>query len=85
MEAQFQAPVLSFALNTTATSTLARRGELTFTTPSLPSPDSPQLPPRVISTPAVVAYTSRGALPHLTRDNVARLPTEMAHVALEHL
>lgn len=44
-----------------------------------------QAAPRVIETPASIAYSRKGALPHLTRDNVARLPNEMVHLSLEHL
>lgn len=38
-----------------------------------------------MKTPAIVAYTKKGAPVHLTPDNVGRLPIEMVQIAYEHL
>ncbi|SGY24263.1 BQ5605_C019g09028 [Microbotryum silenes-dioicae] len=68
-------PKMTFALDD-APANSPRSGGLSFT--------RSESEVRCISTPAVMAYTRKGAIPHLTRDNVARLPNEMVHLSLEH-
>ena len=51
-----------------------RRGTLHFTAKD-----------KSIQTPALIAYSIRGSVPHLVPDNLNRLPVDMVHVALEHL
>jgi hypothetical protein len=85
LDERYTAPSLSFTLNSPTTNTLARSGELFFHPHSPADSPQPPTPTRVIPTPTVIAYARRGALPHLTRDNVARLPNEMVHLSLEHL
>ncbi|KAI9262216.1 tRNA-guanine(15) transglycosylase-like protein [Phascolomyces articulosus] len=50
-----------------------RRGTLNFTNKN-----------KIIQTPACIAYTLRGSVPHLIADNLKLLPVDMVHVALEH-
>lgn len=52
----------------------ARRGTLHFTAKN-----------KSVETPACLAYTVRGSVPHLVADNLKGLPVSMIHVALEHL
>lgn len=90
LEAQYQAPSLSFSVAPASSHSHARSGTLVFmprgfSTSTTESPELQQQQPRVVETPACVAYSRKGALPHLTRDNVARLPNEMLHLSLEHL
>ncbi|SCV71968.1 BQ2448_4662 [Microbotryum intermedium] len=68
-------PKMTFALDE-APAASPRTGKLTF--------DGTGSESRRIATPAVMSYTRKGAIPHLTRDNVARLPNEMVHLSLEH-
>lgn len=51
-----------------------RRGTLHFSTKD-----------KTIQTPALIAYSIRGSVPHLVPDNLNLLPVDMVHVALEHL
>ncbi|KAJ8657748.1 hypothetical protein O0I10_006563 [Lichtheimia ornata] len=50
-----------------------RRGTLHFSTKD-----------KSIQTPALIAYSIRGSVPHLVPDNLNLLPVDMVHVALEH-
>jgi hypothetical protein len=85
LDAQYQAPSLSFSVTPSSSHSHARSGTLVFM-PVLNAAEGVQsAAPRVIETPASIAYSRKGALPHLTRDNVARLPNEMVHLSLEHL
>ncbi|KAM0791429.1 hypothetical protein ACM66B_005887 [Microbotryomycetes sp. NB124-2] len=99
LDEQFDAPKLEFVIDsadhdTTATTSNARKGTLNFSRRTVASDEA--VTPRLddglqgrstksVSVPNLIAYTKRGAVPHLTRDNVARLPTEMVHISLEHL
>lgn len=38
-----------------------------------------------IQTPGIITYTRRGAVPHLTPDNVARTGIQAIHLPLNHL
>lgn len=88
---QYRAPSLAFSVSSSSQSTnsqtRARTGQLTFNRAEIDgdSGNDAAVPGRQIDTPAMIAYTSRGAIPHLTRDNVARLPNEMVHLSFEHL
>jgi queuine tRNA-ribosyltransferase subunit QTRTD1 len=74
----FRAPSMTFQLDSSASTTKGRTGRMTFNSEE-------NVSVRKVETPACVVYTRRGAVPHLTRDNVARLPVEMLHLSLEHL
>ncbi|KAH8918803.1 tRNA-guanine transglycosylase [Atractiella rhizophila] len=39
---------------------------------------------KTVSTPAIIPSSKRGTPPHLTRDNIERLPIDMVHMSLEH-
>ncbi|KAK4056740.1 hypothetical protein OIO90_002292 [Microbotryomycetes sp. JL221] len=92
---QFASPTFDFKLdnhNTATPTTAARTGTLTFarrptppTASSTRDDDGLQGQTRELKTPNLISYTRKGAVPHLTRDNVARLPNEMVHVSLEHM
>lgn len=85
LEPQYQAPSLSFSVTPSSSHSNARSGTLVFMPATTDTEGEHQAAPRVIETPASLAYSRKGALPHLTRDNVARLPNEMVHLSLEHL
>lgn len=90
MDSTYLPPKLSFTLlnkssnSTSSSSSLARSGELLFT-PNSNSTSTSSNTTRTIQTPAIIAYSKRGAIPHLTRDNVAKLPIELISLSLEHL
>ncbi|KAM0748207.1 tRNA-guanine transglycosylase [Meredithblackwellia eburnea MCA 4105] len=77
----FAASTLSFEL---LAGKVARRSKLTFTDRG-GGQQGESDNGREIQTPAVIMFSSRGAVPHLTPDNLSRLPAEMVHVSLEHL
>lgn len=86
-DTRYMAPSLSFQLHDGTCpaphQSRARSGLLEFDYGTRYGPHDQHV--TKVETPTVMAYTKRGAVPHLTRDNVARLPTEMLHLSLEHM
>jgi len=81
LDPAYAAPLLSFQTDSRSTST-CRTGKLTLhardgsTTPNLL---------QTIATPGLISTAPRGAINHLTPDNLKRCRTQGVHLALEHL
>lgn len=76
----YAAPLVSFSLDQTSSESTSRLGTLTLT----PREDVPTVL-QTIKTPSLIANAPRGAVTHLTPDNLRRCDSTAVHLSLEHL
>ncbi|GAA5880371.1 hypothetical protein JCM16303_003918 [Sporobolomyces ruberrimus] len=79
LDPSYAAPLVSFSLDQSSSESTSRLGTLTLT----PREDTPTVL-QTIKTPSLIANAPRGAVTHLTPDNLRRCDSTAVHLSLEH-